>query len=220
MDLGARIEAGMVVVVLLRVLVGDDGRLLILPHQALHDETLAHVVDLLLDVRILVVAGFLRFREEQVVQDQVLDELPLAIRRREIGARWSREPVDLGEDLGAGELLAGVGGDDVRRLLGRAGGLSGGSLGRRGCGTGLLLRLLATRGEQYGAARGDHVTGAHRPGRIAQRRAQSQFSVAAEADGESSWRRRASASATPAQIPDVSTTTSRGDAVRLGTNSW
>src|SRR5262249_39489206 len=150
----------------------------------------------------------------------VLHELPLAIRCREVGARRSREPVDLGEDLGAGELLAGVGGDDLRRLLARAGGRSRGSLRRRGRGTALLLRLLATRGEQHGAARGDHVTGTHRPGRIAQRRAQSQFSVAAEADGESSWRRRASASATPAPTPDVSTATSRGDAVRLGTNSW
>src|SRR5262249_19545597 len=194
--------------------------LLVLQLEALDAELLAHFVDLPLDVGVLVVAGLLRLGEEQVVQDQVLHELPLPIGRREIGARGSRQAIDLAQHLGAGELLAGVGRDHLGRVGGRQGSRLGGGFGRGGRGAGLLLGLLTARNQQHGTTGRDHVTGAHSARTHSQRRAGSQFSTGAEAVDARSWRRRASASATPAETPDVSTATSRRDAVRLGTNSW
>src|SRR2546428_7775810 len=111
--LGGRIEDRVPVVLRLHVLVGDGGRRLVLPHHALHDQTPAEVVHLPRDLRILVVARLRALRVEEVVHDQVLDELPLALRRRQVGARGGGQALELLRDAPAGERVPPVGGDDL-----------------------------------------------------------------------------------------------------------
>src|SRR5262249_60717738 len=109
-------QVGIVVVVLLGVFVGDRRRRLVFPYETLDDQSLAHVGQLLLDVRVLVVSRLVRRGEEQVVQDHVLDELPFAVGCREIRARRAGQALDLLHHVGAGELLPAVGGDDLGHL--------------------------------------------------------------------------------------------------------
>src|SRR5437016_2365086 len=165
--LGGRIEDRVPVVLRLHLLVGDGGRRLVFPHHALHDQTLAEVVHLPRDLRILVVARLRALRVEEVVHDQVLDELPLALRRRQVGARRGRQALELLRDAAAGQRVPLVGGDDLAPRL--AGGALG-RRGRRGSAAALLVLLAAGRREcgedERARAPGDgsHTAEWHAPG--------------------------------------------------------
>src|SRR6266404_2310825 len=165
--LGGRVEDRVPVVLRLHVLVGDGGRRLVLPHHALHDQTLAEVVHLARDLRILVVARLRALRIEEVVHDQVLDELPLALRRRQVSARRGRQALELLRDAAAGQRVPLVGGDDLAPRL--AGGALG-RRGRRGSAAALLVLLAAGRREcgedERARAPGDgsHTAEWHTPG--------------------------------------------------------
>src|SRR2546422_5568129 len=162
--LGGRIEDRVPVVLRLHVLVGDGGRRLVFPHHALHDQTLAEVVPLPRDLRILVVARLRALRVEEAVHDQGLDELPLALRRRQVGARRGRQALELLRDAAAGQRVPLVGGDDLAPRL------AGGALGRRGSAAALLVLLAAGRregGEDERArapGAGAHTAKCHTPG--------------------------------------------------------
>ena len=127
-DLGAREEALVLVVVFLDFLVGQDGRFLVVAHHTLHDEALAEVVDLADDLGIPIVSLGAALLGEQIVQDEVVDELPLAFRSGELRARARRKSFDLAAKILGGELLAGVGRDHVAT----GGGLDDGGRRRRG----------------------------------------------------------------------------------------
>src|SRR3989441_2224490 len=165
--LGGGVEDRVLVVLRLHLVVGDGGRRLVLPHHALHDQALAEVVHLPRDLRILVVARLRALRVEEVVHDQVLDELPLALRRRQVGARRGRQALELLRDAAAGQRVPLVGGDDLAPRL--AGGALG-PRGRRGSAAALLVLLAAGRREcgedERARAPGDgsHTAECHTPG--------------------------------------------------------
>ena len=160
--LGGRVEDRVLVVLRLHLLVGDGGRRLVLPHHALHHQAFAEIVHLPRDLRVLVVAGLCALGVEEVVQGQVLDELPLAVRRRQVGARRGRQALELLRDAAAGERAPLVGGHDLAARGGRRG-------PRRAAGA--LLALLAAgdgeRGEDERARTpwdGSHTVECHIPG--------------------------------------------------------
>src|SRR3989441_7335642 len=103
------------------------------------------------------------FRSE-VVHDQVLDELPLALRRRQVGARRGRQALELRREAAAGQRVPLVGGDALAPRL------AGGALGRRGRAAALLVLLAAGRREcgedERARAPGDgsHTAKCHIPG--------------------------------------------------------
>src|SRR5437773_2745848 len=141
--LGGRVEDRVLVVLRLHLVVGDGGRRLVLPHHALHDQALAEVVHLPRDLRILVVPRLRALRVEEVVHDQVLDELPLAVRRRQVGARRRRQALELLRDAAAGQRVSLVGGDDLAPRV------AGGALGPRGRrGGAAALRVLLTASQR------------------------------------------------------------------------
>src|SRR5205823_3563648 len=161
--LRGRVEDRVLVVLCLHLLVGDGGRRLVLPHHALHHQAFAEIVHLPRDLRVLVVAGLCALGVEEVIQGQVLDELPLAVRRRQVGARRGRQALELLRDAVAGERAALVGGDDLaaRRGPRRA---AGALLALLADGDVVLARSGARGGGRRGAgavrARGHHA--AHR----------------------------------------------------------
>src|SRR5437870_4731886 len=143
-----------------------EGDLVELGHHAPRAEG-AEVVHLPRDLRILVVARLRALRVEEVVHDQVLDELPLALRRRQVGARRGRQALELLRDAAAGQRVPLVGGDDLAPRL--AGGALG-PRGRRGSAAALLALLAAGRREcgedERARAPGDgsHTAEWHTPG--------------------------------------------------------
>src|SRR6266704_4648640 len=161
--LRGRVEDRVLVVLRLHLLVGDGGRRLVLPHHALHDQTLAEVVHLPRDLRILVVARLRALRVEEVVHDQVLDELPFALRRRQVGARRGRQALELQSYAAAGQRVPLVGGDDLAPRV------AGGALGRRGrwrSAAALFVLLAAGYRERSEDEHGDgsHTAECHTPG--------------------------------------------------------
>jgi len=157
-DLGGRVEGEVLVVVLTDLVVADVRRRLVLSHHALHDEPLSEVGDLVVDLGVPVVARLLSLLVEEVVHDEVLDELPLPIRRGEIRPRRRRQALELASDVVAGEGPTLVAGDDRAPVR-------GGRLGAR------LIAAAATVDERHredddrkaDAVGGSHTAECHTP---------------------------------------------------------
>src|SRR2546422_360023 len=140
-----------------------EGDLVELGHHAPRAEG-AEVAALPRDLGSFVVARRRALRVEEVVHDEVLDELPLALRRRQVGARRGRRALELLRDAAAGQRVPLVGGDALAPRL------AGGALGRRGSAAALLVLLAAGRregGEDERArapGAGAHTAKCHTPG--------------------------------------------------------
>ena len=107
----------MLIVVCLHVRVGDLGRLLEIFHDALDDQPASQIVDLARDLWVRVVAARGALVREEVIQDEIVDELPATLDVGQLAAGARRQALDLTGEIGRREAFAPVRGDHPRVAL-------------------------------------------------------------------------------------------------------